>query len=64
MTLWSNKCSEFEHISQADKNGTCMNDYQGKQNMTEWLTESTWAAMFQFSDKSKVKHNLGINYVQ
>ena len=34
MTLKLNN-SEFEHTSQADQNGTLMNDYQGKLNMAK-----------------------------
>ena len=30
----------------------------------DWLAESTWEALFQFSNKSVVKYNLGTNYIQ
>ena len=57
------KHSEFEHTSRVDENGMCVNDCWGKSNLAEWLVKSTWAALFQFSNKLVVDHNFATNYV-
>ena len=44
------------HESNWWKQNACINDNRSKPNMTEWLTESTQEALFQFSNK--YVHNL------